>query len=88
MSVRINDIIISDSTETILKSWQESEDSVNPSLPCIYVNNLCNIQDFLCRLLDDLPTGVTSAEINTMLSSIIYIKDDLKMFIIQEGGRI
>jgi len=65
----------------VLKTWYNYNPRIEDSPPERYVEYLMNIQDFLCRLLEDNEYGDIVIE---HISSIISIKDDLKIFIPQK----
>jgi hypothetical protein len=80
MKTQINGVVVTPEMEEVLQKWYEFAES----LPESYVNDLEEIQDFLCTLLDncDLYPAVKSS-----LFSLIYIKNDLRKFIPRKGGR-
>jgi hypothetical protein len=77
MTTTLNGIEITSGISEILKKWNENDG------PERYVSYLSDVQDFLCYQL----TYVDHCqEAERLLSQIIYIKDDLRKFIPEEGS--
>ena len=74
----IDGAVINQNIVTILKDWQ-----TNDNVPELHVEKLCNLQDFFCRLLINKSTDVGDEIITEFLQDIIVLKDDLKMFDIE-----
>lgn len=75
--IEINGIKLCRETQTILKRWQIGGNS-HKSDPELYVEYLSETQDCLTRLM--LESGKEVNEISNLLTKLIQIKDDLKIF--------
>jgi hypothetical protein len=75
MNVNVEGAIVTRDIASALKGWQQ-----NDNVPEHYVEYLCDMQDFFCRLLLDHQLDIDDTIINQFLKKIITMKDDLKMF--------
>jgi hypothetical protein len=78
MKTTLNGIEITSGMSEVIREWNETAG------PERYVSYLSDIQDFLCYQLTD---SEHCREAGRLLTHIIYIKDDLKRFIPEEGGQ-
>jgi hypothetical protein len=78
MKTQVNGIEITSGMAEVLDKWYSTAVSYDDTLPFIYVKELGEIQDFLCRMIYDMDE---KPEIKRAISIIIDLKDDMKMFI-------
>ena len=75
MNMNIDGAIVTENIVAVLKNWQQCDD-----VPEMYVEKLCKLQDFFCRMLINDCPGIDNKTINEYLMDIINMKDDIKMF--------
>ncbi len=79
MKITIDDTKITPEMVRILKKWQHTNPDV--SEPECFIKWLGEIQDCLCRVLVN-DNEIDNKTVKDCLSHIIYIKEDLKEFIL------
>ena len=80
--LNVNGITITPDMEEVLSEWQNFDS--DQSIPEEHINHLCNIQDHFCRQLHESDADIEM--IGAFLRDIIYLKDDLKVFIVNKKG--
>ncbi len=78
-AIEVNGIALSSDTQDILKRWQNSNSQTQKSDPERYVEYINDTQDCLTRVM--LDNGLDMQDIAELLTKLICIKDDLKLFI-------
>jgi hypothetical protein len=81
MKTTVDGVEITSGISSVLREWNENT-GTNVSTPERYVSYLSDIQDFLCYQLEDSDDCL---KVKQLLLHIIYIKDDLKRFILTKG---
>jgi hypothetical protein len=76
--------------KSVIERWLKPSTPLTPSVPENYIKDLSAIQDFLTESLVDLYINDQEKimDIVSMLSGIIFIKMDLKVFIKKKGGEL
>lgn len=78
-AIEVNGIALSGDAQGILKRWQNSNSQTQKSDPERYVEYINDTQDCLTRVM--LDNGLDMQDIAELLTKLICIKDDLKLFI-------
>lgn len=78
MKTKINDLTISNELVAFLhKLCPGANVDIDPPVLMSYVDQLIEIQDYMCRNLSNLP-DTNPAELTVFFESIVALKDDLK----------
>ncbi len=85
MKTEINGVEITPEMAEVLKSWYDYSPDFEISTPERYEKQLAKVQDCLTRILLNLE-DVSKNTLESCLSGVICIKDDLGKFIPKKGG--
>ena len=80
MKTTVNGVEITPAMAEVFSSWYRIDDLNPEAIPEIYARWLSEIQDYLTHILVDI-CEIENEQIKNYLRWIIFIKDDLKMFI-------
>jgi hypothetical protein len=74
MKTMIEGVEITPTMSNVLKKWYLNAVDADDVLPNVYVQELQEVQDFLCRNLCEYD------EVKRLINTVINLKDDLKQF--------
>jgi hypothetical protein len=81
MKTTVNGIEITSKMAAVLQDWYD-DGRIEDMKPCVYVEWLCGVQDYLTRIwVDRNDDAEDIPELKDCIHGLIQIKDDLKKFI-------
>jgi len=81
-SIEIDGVIYTAEMRLKMREWHNvGESPYEPSRPQCFVEYLSAIQDYFCRIIADAQFDENMRKEITMMSNIIYMKDDLQVFV-------
>jgi hypothetical protein len=84
MKTEINGIEITPEMVEVFDKWYGNAISAEDTLPYGYVKELGKLQEFFCHMIYDIDEH---PELKRHISFVTNLKDDLKMFIPEKGGK-